>query len=207
MNRTRILEKVFKIFPKEKIKFIIQYGNFNGNDIDLFIVLNEKSGYSSIKSGILDIGCVGKNWLNTMIENLDPFITEPLLNGIKIYGEPIEELKQKLEKVRPNKQTLLYLIKCAETYYDWAKKHYLKKDFVESLVALSYTLSCSLFVQYYFKNNAVKSLADLLTVYPNTLFADIRDLIKSKKEIKIDNLEKIFRRTKRVLTTAKNLLV
>jgi len=207
MNRTRILEKVFKIFPKEKIKFIIQYGNFNGNDIDLFIVLNEKSGYSSIKSGILDIGCVGKNWLNTMIENLDPFITEPLLNGIKIYGEPIEELKQKLEKVRPNKRTLLYLIKCAETYYDWAKKHYLKKDFVESLVALSYTLSCSLFVQYYFKNNAVKSLADLLTVYPNTLFADIRDLIKSKKEIKIDNLEKIFRRTKRVLTTAKNLLV
>lgn len=59
MKKEHILEKVFESFDRDKCILVILFGNRNGTDVDLFILLNNDSKYNNTIIGDIDITHIG----------------------------------------------------------------------------------------------------------------------------------------------------
>ena len=63
-----ILNTVFSIFGKNNIVSIIYYGNKQGRDVDIFIILVGNVEYNCLKYNNLDITYIGNYWVDKMIK-------------------------------------------------------------------------------------------------------------------------------------------
>lgn len=206
MEKETILKEIFNLIPPESVKFIIHYGNLSGQDIDIFVVLKNSSGYKHIGSNLFDIACVGENSLGKALKYFDPIITEPILTGQIIYGESIKNLQREMGLLRANRRTVAYLVKCAALCYSWAKQHYLENNPQGAIVTLSFAVSYGYFAEYYNNNQKVITLAKLIEVFPNSLLTEIRSLVTIRIKVELTELDELFEKTRKILQESEKLL-
>jgi hypothetical protein len=175
-----------------KIHVAIWFGNRKGRDVDILLILNNDSPYGhifidnpkSILSGkCVDVTYIGKYWVNTLLYNLDPLITEPFLHGKVIYGinsfigDHVNEMV--VRNHIPN-----YLYSSAKRYYKWTldliKRENVKEAFANLVFIYSYL---ALAVEYKNSNN-VLSFKSLIKKDPQ--LQKIRSRSKDKKPITLE---------------------
>lgn len=206
MKKEEILTLLFSVIPKEQIVFVIWYGNKKGRDVDLFVVLNDDINFGSISAGVLDIGYIGSVWIPMMIKNYDPIITEPLLTGEVIYGEAGVE-KYDLLMQESDSDIQIYLLQCAEIFYEWAVNHAFGNRLREALFTLTFVHSYVLYAFKYCGNNKVVTLKDLLSNNDGLWIMKSREKAKRKSLILESDVYQAFTQTRKVLTDLKNILL
>ena len=160
MKRKQILQKLFSVFKKQEVDFVIVYGNKKGRDVDLFVGLKRDFQFETVQIGELDVVSFGGIWIPHLIVRLDPMITEPLQTGKVIFGD-ISELKSKLLKVRIDEEVCCYLIHTALIFFDWAKQLLKERKLDGVIWNLSFVVSYVAFAKYYKNSKKLVKFADL----------------------------------------------
>lgn len=108
-----------------KLLLLYKYGSGDNNtDNDYFAIYDSLAQPSNIMLGGLDLWAVGKKELFFLINNVDPFVTEPILTG-SVYAsynkELISEINKSILQVQPTKESISYLIKRSYDSLKFAK--------------------------------------------------------------------------------------
>jgi hypothetical protein len=206
MKKEEILKLLFSFIPQEQIVFVIWYGNKKGRDVDLFVVLKNNVNCGSIFVGVLDIGYIGSVWIPMMIKNHDPIITDPLLTGEVIYGE-VSLIKYDLLTQESDDDIVIYLLQCAEIFYEWAVNHAFENRLREALFTLTFVHSYILYAFKYFGDSNIVAFKDLLSNNDGLLITKNTEKAKKKKHILESDVYQSFTQTRKVLTDLKNILL
>lgn len=195
-----ILKNIFSIFGKENVNLIIFYGNEQGKDIDVFVVIAGESEYNCTQQGRFDITYVGEKWLTEMIEFFDPLLTEPILTGKTIYGNS-SHIKNALSKIRPSRNMINYLKNKAFLYFQWAYAHCCNNDLTYASDCIRFSLGFYYFALYYQCNDEIITYSDLTDKFINEyqMIETAKKMANNKKEL---TLEKVWQ----VLTEAHDIL-
>jgi len=87
MKKKEIIQKVNgKINPKD-IKFLIRYGDWLGDDIDLLAVLEKETKACLYEPSRLDILTISKGEFEWRRKLFDPVITDPIITGSLFTGD------------------------------------------------------------------------------------------------------------------------
>ncbi len=167
MTSSQILSDLFGSLQvdNDQVELVVWYGNRQGRDIDLLVIL--KGGLSntiigSCGYGLLDIGFVGKSWVPMMIKHLDPIIVEPILTGEIIWGEN-NQWCQDILKQEVDEDIPIYLLQSAEIFYEWSVLHTFENRFREAILTLSFACSYILYAEKYWSGKNLVLFKDLLS--------------------------------------------
>jgi len=142
---------------------IIQYGNFEGNDVDLLSVAKGNCGFKHEIEGKWDLVVIGRKRFLRMLEHFDPVATEPVLTGDELHGHDLPSWKQQLLQDQATADDVDYLYFTSGIFLDWTKEHIrLKSPFEHIWLTLVFSLSFNLFAEYYRENHNVVTLSKLL---------------------------------------------
>ena len=147
-----------------KLLLLFKYGSCNKNtDNDYFAIYNSLAQPPNIILGGLDLWAIGRKELFLLIDNVDPFVTEPMLTGSIVTSsdeELISDINKTILQVKPTKQSISYLVKRSYDSLEFAK--YVKNVEDDSKIknrkywsALSFSITYWLFAKEY-TNNWVK---------------------------------------------------
>ena len=204
MSVKEILSHLFSVIPKEQIVFIIWYGNKKGEDVDLFVVLKGNVHFGSLSNIPLDVGYIGIAWIPMMIKYLDPIITEPLLTGDVIYGQ-VGQKEYYLLRQKIDADSSIYLLQCAEIFYEWAVKLAFENKLRESLFTLTFVHSYILYAFKYWSDNKIVTFKDLLHSDDGLLIMKNRKKAKQKLIFRSD-VFLAFNQARKMLTDLRNVV-
>ncbi|MBL7053725.1 hypothetical protein ISS06_00785 [Patescibacteria group bacterium] len=216
MREDEILKQTFNFIMNhfkisiDDIEIILLYGNKQGEDIDLLVVLPDSyRGYSHKRKEYLDVFFCGKKTFVDWIKKMEPIITEPILTGTILLGK-IEKYKKQITQTRISKKIRDNLILRAKIFYSFAKiieqnnkmSNNLKKGITqeqevpfEAIENLRFSLSYMLFAEYYKDNKKVitfKKLKKKIRNKKTLLFLEE----KNKKHYSIMEFEELLRKVK-----------
>ena len=201
------VDTIFQLYGQMKIGCIIYYGNFGGRDKDYFIVIRDQLDYEHTIVGECDLIFVGNVHFITMLQNFDPLATEPVLSGKSIYGFPINRIKSKLQKRKPNGRNLAYLLRSANVYFGWAIKYFKHNNCFNALNNLCFVVSYCLFAVYYSKDGrSVIALDELKKIEDATLLTMIQGYAKQDKQVSNAEFACLVVETKGLLSKAMKLI-
>ena len=90
MKKKEIIRKINGKVDSKDIKFLIRYGDWLGNDIDLLAVLERETEARLYEPSKLDILTIGKNEFEQRRRLFDPVITDPIITGSLLSGDKTE---------------------------------------------------------------------------------------------------------------------
>jgi len=188
LKTQQILNRLFTLFEKKSVLLVIQFGNKNGSDIDIFVLLKNDSQYGNTSLGKLDITHIGIVWIEKLTLGLDPILTEPFITGEVIFGDKSFVDKTKEEFIVKNK-TCYYLFQSSIILHNWALWFIERGDFKKGLINLSFAYSYSLFAYEYFfremvitykgvseRHNILKRLKEKIKKYNLVTVAEINEI-------------------------------
>ncbi|MFA6430321.1 MAG: hypothetical protein WC229_02440 [Candidatus Paceibacterota bacterium] len=200
MKNDKILPVLFSVIPMEQIESVTWYGNRKGKDTDLFVVLKDNDDkYGGFFYEQLDIAFLSRSLVSPLIENLDPLITEPLLTGEGIFGS-IDQDRESLLATRVHNKVPMYLLKRAETFYEWATSAAYDGRFPNALNILNFVYSYSLYAFRYWGGNDVVLFKDILSSKDGLWIREFRYKYKNSKHIHESEVLKAFTDTRKMLT-------
>jgi len=199
--KAHILTSIFSIFGENNIETVMHYGNKQGEDIDIFVIVYGDIEYNCMHHNKLDITYVGSYHVNEMIACFDPLLTDPILTGEMIFGDS-NKIIHKLNKCRASKKTIAYLRKKAIQFFQWGEIHFMKGDFNAVCDCIRFSTSFCCFADYYGKKFNVISFLDIIGQYPNEfeLVVKAKRYARSKKNIPADDIRAIMEQTRQILT-------
>lgn len=165
MNKKEILLTLFKQFNETEIVLVILFGNRGGLDVDIFVLLMGTVTYGNISIGNLDVSYVGSYWLENLIYNLDPIITEPIMTGEVLYGDQSFIDKTKL-RFRVKDCVPIYLYRNARLFYDWTRSFVEEGQLKKALINISFVYSYLMFARDYQNIKNVLTYKELSDKYP-----------------------------------------
>ncbi len=168
------------------VETIIYYGNKEGKDIDLLVILNtDLIEFDNFEKNNLDINIIGVTTFKKMFKHKDHLVTEPILTGeiIKEWNIfNIEKLKKRIKLVNINKNDIFYLKQQASIFLHWALvfQYNKKEDMVKR--NLRFVISFLSFANYYENNKKVITYKELKT----KIDEEILLLLNKKNNINIE---------------------
>jgi len=90
MKKKEIIRKVNRKVNSKDIKFLIRYGDWLGDDIDLLAVLERETKPRLYEPSKLDILTIGKGEFERRRKLFDPVITDPIITGSLLSGDKTE---------------------------------------------------------------------------------------------------------------------
>lgn len=197
-----VLQKIFCLFKKERIKLIIHYGNLNGRDIDIFIILKDNIDYNCIKTEKLDITFVGLSQAHIMAKNFDPLLIEPIMLGNIIYGNK-KEIVDSIRNNKNNKEISKYLRNKSKTFLAWAIDHLNKQNFYNACDCIRFSISFYCFSVYYNKNKKIIYFNNLKTLFREEFFLiyEAEMLAKKQKKFSILIVNDLLIKNQKLLTS------
>lgn len=179
---TRLRETLARITPQDIIS-AIRYGNRGGRDDDIFLIVRGGNAYESHQHGALDVTLVGEDWLPSMLTRLDPIVTEPILTGDALFGEPIDRWITQLQATRADENTVDYLLFHARLFLEWAAQCAKEDRLPEALENVSFAAGFSAFGVYYQTHTQAVSLRRLMQAWQHptlALLLHVRNTIKEE---------------------------
>jgi hypothetical protein len=205
MKNNEILPLLFSIIPEQQIESVTWYGNKKGKDVDLFVVMTEGVNYEAFCCGPLDICCVGKSWVPTMIDNLDPTVTEPLATGYVIFGQTNQYISI-LKNAKVTEDTPIYFLQCAEIFYEWAVNGALVGKTREALITLNFVYSYVLYAFRYWKGQNLVLFREILSTEDGLWIKKNRKIAKNNGVFLESDLHQAFVDTRSVLTDLRSVV-
>lgn len=204
MKKEKILEKVSEDFDLDNCILVILFGNRNGADTDLFILLNDDSKYYNTSIENLDITHMGIKWLDSFLIGLDPLITEPILTGEVIKGNTFffEETKR---KIKHNDQVPFYLYQRAILIYEWTLNLIEEEKYKEALINISFIHSYLMFLKEYLRSDKILTFQEICNKYPVVVSAKKR--IKNHSSISAEFISCLLIELEEELTKSYKLLL
>jgi hypothetical protein len=200
MNNKDILPVLFSVIPMEQIESVTWYGNRRGKDTDLFVVLKDNNDrYGGVFYEQLDIAFLSRSLVPTLIGNLDPLITEPLLTGKVLFGS-IDKDKESLIATRVHNEVSSYLLERAEFLYELAVNAAYNGKFSNTLNILNFVYSYSLYAFRYWSGNDIVLFKDILSSKDGMWIREFRYKFKNCKHIQESEVRKAFTDTRKMLT-------
>ena len=192
MKHSELKVRVFSVFPQIEISSIIRYGNYNGKDIDVFLLIKTNCSYNCWQNDLLDVTYVGGECFSKMMHHLDPIVTDPVLTGMEIFGDNLNFLKNIVLKTKANKDVPIYLSKASGIFLEWATRHMEKRNFPQAANALRFSISYLIFAKYYCANEKPIKYSQLIKKYPSYLLDEAMVLSKMAGNIDLKKLEELF---------------
>jgi len=195
-----ILNIVFSVFGKENILTVIHYGNKNGRDIDVFVVLSGEIECDCVFHGKMDIAFVGGSWVKKMIDCFDPRLTEPVLTGEFIYGE--QKIVERVRRRIKTKETVEYLREKAFQFLEWGMIYFQNGDLPLACDCIRFSVSFHLFARHYKKSERVVVFSFLIDrfQYEGDLINRAERVAKEQEEVTREKVEGIFKEVFQLLT-------
>lgn len=196
-----ILTYIFSIFNKKNVRLVIYYGNKQGKDIDVFVVVAGESEYNCIHQGHFDVTYIGEKWLKSMINHLDPLLTEPVLTGDVLYGS-VGYIKDNLSNVDPSKKVVNYLTNKTLQYHEWANAHFQNGDLVYACDCARFSLGFYCFATHYQNCTRITTFSTVLNESNDkrALIKKITTMAKNKEKLTFVNVKYILTKTHEILT-------
>jgi hypothetical protein len=167
----QIIEQLFGLFDRKMILCVVHYGNRNGRDIDLFVVSASEKFYSRKVIGQLDVTIIAKDQLHHLINCLNPLVTEPLLTGQVIWGDPLLYEKEMLNSITAGPSVVTHLLESSFRIFKEAESSLDEKNVNDALINLSFSISFFYFSVYYKNSHKIITFKQLLTEYPNSILS------------------------------------
>jgi hypothetical protein len=200
--KEKILKKLFSIVHQDLVLNVIWYGNKKGSDVDLFVLLDNDCEYYPVRTQGLDIVFVGKDFLEAMLNHLDPIVIEPLYGGETIYGSD-DFIKICKGKLSYNDDVLPYLLQWAETCHEWAEDCMLMRKKASTLNNLIFCYSHIKIAERYLETHKLVLFKDTLDMW----LIRNREIFKNPDtEISEIYLFCLMNRLKKMLTELENKL-
>ncbi|MCC7315416.1 MAG: hypothetical protein IT419_11405 [Planctomycetes bacterium] len=110
MSRTATL--VSELLPLRPQGFLIEYGNPNGGDVDLFAVVNEPVVMSWVL-GVIDMHVLPTEECCRLVALFDPAVTEPLGSGRFVDGDRVlyEQMLEASRTAKPTHDAGIHLVR------------------------------------------------------------------------------------------------
>jgi hypothetical protein len=195
----KILEHLFGILDRKRIFSVILYGNRKGRDIDLFIIAVSEKHYERIANGKLDLTIIEKGQLHHLISCLNPLVTEPVLTGQVIWGDPLLYEKEMLNKTKASILVENHLLESSFRILKEAEASLAKNNVKDALVNLSFSISFFYYSLYYAKHDEVITFRKLLTEYPNSVLSESYLALKGG-HLGLNDVNCMVEKTKELLT-------
>jgi hypothetical protein len=204
MTSNQVLCRLSCLLPikGDQAELVIWYGNRQGRDIDLLVILSGELAHTMIgycSDGLLDVGFVGKDWIPTMIKHLDPIIVEPMLTGEIICGKD-NQWKQNILKQVIDEDIPIYLLQSAEIFYEWAVNLVFEDRFREAVSTLCFARSFILYAERYWSGKSLVLFKDLLSGDDGLCIRQDREKAKKKKLISELDVCQALTKTRLMLT-------
>jgi hypothetical protein len=205
VNQKKVLQSLLKVVPEEQIKFAVWFGNRGGKDHDVFVVIKGNYQYGSFVEGPLDISYVGEVWVPMMVKHLDPMVTEPLMTGVIIYGQAWKYLFE-LSDVKVDEDVPIYLLQCAEIFYELAVQLSFEGRLREAVLTLGFVYSYALYAFSYCTCNNLVMFKDLLSCDGGRWISQNREMIKNRRLILDLDAYRVFSEVRMVLTDLRRVV-
>lgn len=216
MDKEEIIQEVKKRVNLENIKFLLWFGTRPGRDIDLLIVLKEKTKVRLCEpsKSKLDILMIDKSEFMRRLALLDPTVTDPLITGFVLLGneEEIGLLRSDailslsgLKKV-PRKTIQFLKVEACKRLQN-AKTLLQKRGnsaLYSFLVELSWACGYYVFADYYNRIPRWITFDHLLAINKHIVFKQVMsalEVVKSGKRIDFRRID-LFQKTRKMLGVA-----
>ena len=173
-----ILEQLFKFFNRKKIYSIVWYGNRKGKDIDIFVVSISNKIYERMIKGQLDVTLIEKYQLHHLINCLNPIVTEPILTGQVIWGNPLLYEKAMLNSINSGTLAVTHLLDSSFRIYREAQTALSKNNVNDALINLSFSISFYYFALHYKNHRKAITFKELLAEYQNSILSESYSALK-----------------------------
>lgn len=200
MNREYILSIFFIFFKKVEISSIVWYGNKQGNDTDLFVVLKDDFDFITYHIFFLDIVFVGEKRAREYALLLDPLITEPVLTGEVIYGD-VDFLKEIFTRAQVGLPVVGHLLKTAHRFYRMAVDESFMGLYSEAILTLSFVQSYVVYAEMYLCGKNIVIFKDVLSNRNGRNISYMRKRFKDFKPVSDNEMFGFFLKTREMLTS------
>lgn len=193
-----ILERLYKLFDKRNILSAIHYGNLEGNDIDILVIVKSDIYYDRIENEDLDLTVVGIKYLEYLLSVFDPIVVEPFLTGKTVCGENFLQAKEYLLNISSNKQTVEHHMNFANEIYKTVDVYINCNKLKYAIANIVFCLSYIRFAQYYSTSKKVITFKKLIKLNQDSLLIDTYQHMKSNK-YDLNQILKYSHKTKSIL--------
>lgn len=196
MNKKEIIQKVNERINPENIKFLIRYGDWMGEDIDLLVVLNKETKFRPYEPSKLDISTISEGEFEKRRKLFDPLITDPIITGLllsddktkklefsQLRSDTILSLALSTEAIHFLQQKAQKRLKNAFTYLENYNQKGNRRNLLSALVHLSFACSYCEFANYYQKRPEFFPItfAHLLALDGQLVLKEIMRFLKTVK--------------------------
>lgn len=214
MEEKEIIRKINGKVNPEDIKYLIRYGDWLGDDIDLLAVLEKETKARLYEPSILDILTIGKIEFEERRRLFDPVITDPIITGSLLSGDKTEfsELRSDTVLSLPlSKKAIQFLKKKAHERLEDATtflKIYREKGGRNNLLSfldeLSFVCSYFEFARYYQNKHEFWPIpfAHLLVEDVHPVLKEVVNFLRTVKlgrRFNKDKLTYLFQESQRLL--------
>lgn len=214
MKKDEIIRKINgKINPKD-IKFLIRFGDWLGDDIDLLAVLERETKARLYEPSKLDILTIGKREFEWRWRLFDPIITDPIITGSLLSGDKTEfselrsdtvlSLSLSEEAIQFLKKKAHERLKDATTFLKIYREKGGRSNLLSFLDELSFVCSYFEFARYYQNKHEFWPItfAHLLTEDVHPALKEVVNLLRTVKlgrKFNKDRLTYLFQESQKLL--------
>lgn len=203
MNKEYTLNKIFEIFNKSKVILVILFGNRNGSDTDIFLLLDDDSIYNNTIIEDIDITHIGIRWTDGLMKNLDPILTEPLLTGEVIFGD-LDVFENLKTKIKHSNRAPIHLYQSAVLFYEWTLNFINHGEYKKALINISFIYSYLMFSKEYATSDKILTYQDISNKHP--ILKETKNLIKKHDSVTKEEIFCLMKKLKSDLTKTSNSL-
>lgn len=197
MNRQEILDTVYRLYPHSQIKSLVLYGNLQGRDIDLLLVLDKDQPLGSHQLYPLDIMTIGHDNLDKMIAGLDPCVVEPFLLGQSLIGHQQAQRQEQILSVEISEKVVAYLMEVAEDCVSYSINASNQRDCFHNLF---FALSYIYYAGYYRQHSQLILFKQLINLPTVSWLRELQTIQKSDIALTADIIMVTFERIREYLT-------
>lgn len=192
INSQHLTELIISTVAEKDIRTVMQYGNINGKDIDIFIILSRDILYEKITKNYVDITVVGYRFYGYLLSVFDPIATEPTLNGTVLWGENISKEKTTLLNSKSNLNTINHLINFSLQIISQAKQDFQQKNVPQAFINIIFALSYAYYASYYVNCESVVEFKALLKNNRGSLLEKLYQYQKTNKLNQLNMKSQIY---------------
>ena len=195
---TEIINILSGTVKKSNIITAIHYGNKKGVDVDILIIVNNKTFYERRVEGKIDITMVGIDYVDYLLSVFDPIVTEPFITGKVVFGKDITNYKLRLASLISNRNVQTHLLDFAKQIYQSIDENLKNNDLDKAIINIVFCLSYLHFMRYYEKSKNVIIFKKLLTLNQGSLLS-ISYAYMKKEELNNKEIYALLSKTKLLL--------
>ena len=193
MEKKEIIRKINGKINSEDIKYLIRYGDWLGDDIDLLAVLERETKARLYEPSRLDILTISKDEFEWRRRLFDPVITDPIITGSLLSGDETEFSELRSDTVLSlslSEKAIQFLkkkaherLKDATTFLQIYREKGGRDSLLSFLDELSFVCSYFEFARYYQNKHEFWPItfAHLLIEDVHPVLKEVMDLLRAVK--------------------------